>query len=79
MRLLLVFEVKGSGSGFRYKGRGVLESTEGVGGRVLVDGLSQLLVDVVGRGVSTGTRASTKLGCSKSQATPCLVQFPHRG
>lgn len=78
MRLLFVFDVKGSGSGFRYKGRGVLESIEGVGGSVLVDGLSQLL-DVVGRGVSTVGRASATLGCSKSHATPCLVQFPHLG
>lgn len=80
MRLLLVFVVRGRDSGFRYKGRGVSGSaTDGVGGRVLVDGLSQLLVDVVGRGVSAGVRASATLGCSKSQGTPCFVQLPHLG
>lgn len=60
----------------------MLDSAEGVGGSVIVDGLSQLLVeDVMGRGDSIGLSelAKVEVGCSKSHGTPCLVQLPHRG
>ena len=63
----------------------MLGGMEGVGGNVDVTGVAaeglsaKLLLEVVGRGVSTTKRESAISGFSKSQRTPCLTQFPHRG
>ena len=86
MRLLLEFEdMAVEDSGLRYMGSGVVGAIEGVGGRVEVIGdaivglSAKLSLEVVGRGVSSTVRESTMSGLSKSQRTPCLTQFPHRG
>ena len=67
--------VMGEGDGCARKGFGVGGGMLSVAGVTGGGGLSGMLREGVGAGVSS----SRRFGFSKSQATPCLRQLPHRG